>query len=151
MHRWKIAAVGGAAGVVLLGSGVAYAAAPGRTPSPTPTHAKPDAKPGAGKQRTHRPLMRRVVHGTFTVRTKKGFVPVAVQRGQVTGVSGDSVTVTSRDKKAYTYTVNGDTRVRLDRQASDRAHIKKGLRAYVITSPKSGTSVARVIRLHQPR
>lgn len=151
-NKWKIAAVGGAAGIVLLGGGVAYAAAPGQSPSPTPTRsadAKPgDAHPGAHKRR---PIPRRIVHGTFTVRAKKRFVTVAVQRGKVTAVSGSSVTVTSADKKAQTYTVNGDTRVRLDGKASDRTHIAKGLRAYVITSPKSGTSVARVIRLHQPR
>jgi hypothetical protein len=151
MHRWKIIAAGSGAGVLLLGGGVAYASTTGT--STATNAAAPTAKPGVkhpGARQT-RPLIRRAVHGTFTVRTKKGFRTVAVQRGSVTGVSGSTVTVTSRDKQARRYTVNGDTRVRLDKKKSDRSHIATGLRAYVITSPQDGTSVARVIVLRHPK
>jgi hypothetical protein len=160
MHRWKIIAAGSAAGVLMLGGGVAYASTTGTSTTGTSTtanaaapNATQTAKPGAkhpGARRA-RPLIRRAVHGTFTVRTRKGFKTVAVQRGSVTAVSGDTVTVTSRDKQAHSYTVNGDTRVRLDKKKSDRSHIAKGLRASVTTSPKDGTSVARVIILRHPK
>ncbi|HEY3684195.1 MAG TPA: hypothetical protein VGL93_14195 [Streptosporangiaceae bacterium] len=155
MHRWKIIAAGTGAGVLLLGGGVAYAstAGPGTAANAAVPAAAQSAKPGAKQPgaRRARPLIRRAVHGTFTVRTKKGFRTVEVQRGSVTAVSGGTVTVTSRDKQAHRYTVNGDTRVRLDKKKSDRSHIAKGLRVYVITSPQRGTSVARVIVLRHPK
>ena len=157
MRMWQLVATGAAAGVLVLGGGVAYASAntpgtaPTATPTATPTSGQATAHARNGTRRGHRPLPRRMVHGTFTVRTPHGYKTVAVQRGLVTAVSGDTVTVTSPDKQARRYTMNADTRVRLDRARSDRDHVAKGLHARVITSPKSGTSVARLIVLRHPQ
>lgn len=146
MQRWKlITAATTAAGVLVLGGGVAYGAATGASaaaPQASGQHAQ--ARPnGHG----HRPLLRRAVHGTVTVRTRKGFRTITVQRGTVTSASATRLTVTSPDKVTRTYTMNGDTRVRLNRQKSDRDHVAKGQRAFVVTSPKDGTSVAKRVVL----
>ena len=157
MRMWKLAVAGATAGVLVLGGGVAYASAntpgntPGGTPTATPATGQASAHARNGTRRGHRPLPRRMVHGTFTIRIPRGYKTVAVQRGMVTAVSGDTVTVTSPDKQVRRYTMNGDTRVRLDRRRSDRGHVAKGLHARVITSPKSGTSVARLIALRHPK
>lgn len=153
MRMWRLVTAGATAGVLVLGGGVAYAGVNTTATTPSPG-ATATAGPGSGdhvKQRRHRPLLRRVVHGSFTVRTPHGYKTVDVQRGMVTGVSGNTVTVTSPDKQVHRYTMNGDTRVRLDRQRSDRGHVAKGLHARVITSPKAGTSVARLIALRHPK
>lgn len=146
MQRWKLIAAGGtAAGVVVLGGGVAYGAATGASTSAT--QASPQAANAKATQNANghkrRPLLRRTVHGTVTVRTRKGFKTVKVQRGTVTSASATRLTVTSPDKVTQTYTMNADTRVRLNKQQSDRSHVAKGQHAYVITSPQAGTSVAK--------
>lgn len=150
MQRWKLIAAGGtAAGVVVLGGGVAYGAATGTSTSATP--AGPQAASATATQNANghqrRPLVRRAVHGTVTVRTRKGFKTIKVQRGTVTSASATRLTVTSPDKVTQTYTMNGDTRVRLNKQKSDRYHVAKGQHAYVITSPRAGTSVAKRVVL----
>lgn len=150
MQRWKLIAAGGtAAGVVVLGGGVAYGAATGpSTPaaqvSQQAASAKATQNPN-GHQR--RPLLRRAVHGTVTVRTKKGFKTIKEQRGTVTAASATRLTVTSPDKVTQTYTMNGATRVRLNKQKSDRSHVAKGQHAFVVTSPKAGPSVAKRVVL----
>lgn len=146
MQRWKpIAAATTAAGVLVLGGGVAYAAATGAHPG-APRASGQSAHAGPNGHR-HRPLLRRVVHGTVTVRTRKGFRTIEVQRGTVTAASPTRLTVTSPDKVTRTYTMNGGTRVRLNRQTSDREHVAKGQRAFVVTSPQDGTSVAKRVVL----
>jgi len=147
MRRWKLIAAGGAAaGAVVLGGGVAYGAATGTAAaSPRPTAAD-QAHPDQAGPRA-RPLLRRVVHGTVTVRTRKGYKTVNVQRGTVTAASPTRITVTSPDRWTRSYTMNGGTRVRLDRQDSDRDHVAKGQHVRVVTSPKDGTSVAKRVAL----
>jgi hypothetical protein len=65
-----------------------------------------------------RRLARRSVHGEATVRTKKGFVQVAWQRGLLTSKSGSTLTVRSLDGTVWTWTTDGNTRVRKDGQKS---------------------------------
>lgn len=149
MQKWKLVAAGStAAGVVVLGGGVAYGAATGTgsTAASPQTSASPQAQQKQNGKKV-RPLVRRAVHGTVTVRTKKGFKQVQVQRGTVTAASPTKITVTSPDKWARTYTLNSATRVRLNKQKSDRNHVAKGQHVYVVTSPQSGTSVAKHVVL----
>lgn len=55
----------------------------------------------------------RGVHGTATVRIKDGgFAQVAWQRGQVTAVSGNNLTVRSADGTTWQWVANGDSKVR---------------------------------------
>ena len=58
------------------------------------------------------------VHGQATVRTKKGFVQIAWQRGQLTAKSGNSITVRSLDGTTWQWQTDGKTRVRKNGQRS---------------------------------
>jgi hypothetical protein len=58
------------------------------------------------------------VHGQATVRTKKGFVQIAWQRGQLTAKSGNSITVRSLDGTTWQWQTDGKTRVRKNGQKS---------------------------------
>ena len=86
---------------------------------------KASQKPG---QRRHRLRARRLarragVHGEATVRTKKGFVQIAWQRGQVTGKNGGTLTVRSLDGTVWSWQTDGKTRVRKDGQKSAVANL----------------------------
>ncbi len=80
-----------------------------------------------GKNARQRPrirrLVRRGVHGEATVRTKKGFVQIAWQRGQVTGKSGGTLTVRSLDGTVWQWQSDGKTRVRKGGQKSAVANL----------------------------
>lgn len=78
-----------------------------------------------GKQ--HRPrirrLVRRGVHGEATVRTKKGFVQIAWQRGRLTAESGSTLTVRSLDGTVWQWQTDGKTRVRKAGRKSATANL----------------------------
>jgi hypothetical protein len=75
------------------------------------------------RMRARRLLRRAGVHGEATVRTKKGFVQIAWQRGQLTGRSGNTLTVRSLDGTVWQWTADGRTRVRKDGQKSAVANL----------------------------
>jgi hypothetical protein len=152
----------GAAAVVLagaIGGGAAYAAS---SPSPQVAGA-PSAQlihttgavttDATAADKTHkkahlRPRLaraRRVVHGQFTVKTKDGFRTVLTQRGEVSAVSPTSLTVTSPDHYAHTYTLSSTTHVRRDKEKSTISKLAKGDHVRVVTSPKSGTNSAAIV------
>jgi hypothetical protein len=90
------------------------------------TTPQPDKKPGQrARQRIRlRRLARRAgVHGEASIRTKKGFVQIAWQRGQVTGKSGSTVTVRSLDGTVWSWQTDGTTRVRKGGQRSAVANL----------------------------
>lgn len=66
-----------------------------------------------------------------------GTQTVLVQKGSVTEVSGNGVTVKSSDGFTTSYTVNGDTKVRAD---SDKIDSVAKDEEVVVVSPKSGDS-----------
>src|SRR5262249_44600057 len=71
------------------------------------------------RQRMRRRALRRAgVHGEASVRTKKGFVQIAWQRGQLTGKSGNTLTIRSLDGTVWQWTADGKTRVRKNGQKS---------------------------------
>jgi hypothetical protein len=83
-----------------------------------------DQKPGQkGKHPRIRRLVRRGVHGEATVRTKKGFVQIAWQRGQVTSKSGGTLTVRSLDGTVWQWQTDGKTRVRKSGQKSSTTNL----------------------------
>ncbi|HEY2042947.1 MAG TPA: hypothetical protein VGH11_09740, partial [Jatrophihabitans sp.] len=108
----KIAAVGGAAAVI-VGAGTAALAATG-TSSPAPG-ASPSAgaTAGAGKGNHKAAPLRRALHATWVSRDgkTKGFVTHDEIRGQVTAVSTTSITVKALDNVSQTYTVNSGTKI----------------------------------------
>lgn len=133
MNRTGRIALWSAAGVLTIGSvaGVAYAAAPPPAAADAMTAAlqtftvdNPTEVPQEGVRHHLRRGLHRLgahgLHGEFVVQTKGGTTrTVAVQRGKVTAVDGDSLTVTSTDGFEQTWTLNDSTRVRKDGEQAD--------------------------------
>ncbi|MDP9094928.1 MAG: hypothetical protein M3N95_18820 [Actinomycetota bacterium] len=105
---WKKIAIGGAIAAAALGTGTAaLATSTGSTPSSPASSASSAKHPGMG-------FARRALHGQW-VTGKAGsstFVTHDLIKGDVSAVSGSSITVTARDKTAQTYVVNSATKVR---------------------------------------
>jgi hypothetical protein len=74
-----------------------------------------------------RPLIRRLsgrgVHGEASVRTKKGFVQIAWQRGQLTSKNGGTLTIRSLDGTVWQWQTDGKTRVRKSGQKSSTTNL----------------------------
>lgn len=111
--------------------------------------ASPD--PGDGRKLwTHRRaakvlLARNVLHGEAVVETKEGPVTVVVQRGEVTEINGDSVTVKSSDGFALTWTYHDELRVIEKRTSIQPSEIQAGAKI-ALAGPKSGDGqLARLI------
>jgi hypothetical protein len=147
-RRVGVIAAWTAAAVLGLGAaaGAANVAFADPTPSPSTT-ASPEAKPDKG-ERGDRPgrigkrfghgLRGHGIHGEFVVKDRDGnFVTLLTQRGEVTAVDGDSITLKSEDGYTKTYTVNDDTRIRRDRDKAEIGDIKVGDQA-AVTAEKSG-------------
>ncbi|RZU49144.1 hypothetical protein EV385_0880 [Krasilnikovia cinnamomea] len=113
------------------------------TPS---TAASADAKrhgPGQGTGR--RFLRKNTLHGEVTVQTKSGVRTVVVQRGTVTAVSADGVTVKSTDGFAQTWSFGDRLKVRQDRKPAETSAIKAGAQVGVAGLKDGDTATARLI------
>jgi hypothetical protein len=108
-RSWRPAIVAAVAAVAMAGgAGVAVAAGSSGMPanaatvavSPAPTH------PGFGGMGGHIPIL----HGQAVLsKPGGGYQTVAFQRGTVTAVSADSITLKSTDGFTQTYAINGST------------------------------------------
>ncbi len=85
----------------------------------------------AGKGR----LLKHLQHAEIVTKNAKGFVTHELIRGTVTDVSATSITVQSADKTSETFTVNGDTKVRVRSggkgAASSISKVAKGDQVFV--------------------
>jgi hypothetical protein len=154
MRTKTIAAGVGAAGLLGLGLYLAVPAsaadpAPSPSSSPTTKHAHP-GHPGKGHPfRQARAF--RGVHGEATVKRKDGFHLATWQRGQITSVSSSGVTVRSADGVSWTWTANGDTRVRKDGEKSALKDLAKTDTVLVAGERSGDTRTARLIRVPKRR
>jgi hypothetical protein len=90
-------------------------------------------------------LHRNVLHGEAVVQTKEGTVTVLVQRGEVTAINGDSVTVKSSDGFTQTWKFHENLRVVEKRATIQPSQVKVGANV-ALAGPKSGdTPMARLI------
>jgi hypothetical protein len=132
-----VALLGGGSAVALATSGASSAAT---APSSAPQAPQPGAQPGAqqGKANGGRSgaLMRRVVHGDLTVRTKNGFEKVTYDRGTVTAKDGSSITLKRPDGVAVTVKVADTTRYK-GVQSLDQVQVDKP----AIVLSKDGTAL----------
>jgi len=88
---------------------------------------QPDRRPGQnGKRPRIRRLVQRGVRGEASVRTKKGFVQIAWQRGQLTAKNGGTLTVRSLDGTVWRWTTAKNTRVRKSGQKSSITNLSGG-------------------------
>ncbi|WP_435206805.1 hypothetical protein [Micromonospora sp. bgisy143] len=120
------------------------------TPEPSPTAAeKGKQKRGEEwrKRRQARVLLRKnTLHGEAVVQTKEnGTQTVAVQRGEVTAVDGDSMTVKSTDGFTMTWTFGDDLRVVEKRATVQPSEVKVGTKLGVAGVKDGDKGAARLI------
>ncbi|XVQ11214.1 hypothetical protein ACQP1W_01175 [Spirillospora sp. CA-255316] len=151
VNRKSLAAGLGAASLLGLGLYLAVpAASADQSPSPSPSttasaHPKgKDGRPGAQRPWKHRARWAaRGVHGEATVRGKDEKFHVRTwQRGEITGRSGATLTVRSADGVTWTWTTDGDTRVRKNGAKSTPAALAAGDRVMVIGQREGTTRTA---------
>lgn len=115
----------------------------------TPGTSDQTAAPGDRHPRPPRHPLRarrffRGLHGTATVRTKdQGFRQVAWQRGQVTSVSGSTVTVRSADGVSWQWTTNGNTKIRKKGAKASVSQLAANDWVFVIGTVDGSTRTAR--------
>ena len=163
MNRIGRMAAWSAVGVLAIGgvAGVAYAAAPAPTALPPTDAARQTVTvhnivaQETTPQRLRRGLHRfggHGLHGEFVVQTKDSVTKtVAVQRGEVTAVGADSLTVTSIDGFEQTWTLTDRTRVRKDGEAADISTLVIGDWVGVIGEKSGDALTAAGIRVPKER
>jgi hypothetical protein len=134
-----------------LGSGIAYAQDGGNAPAPPSNSPAPPSNGDVGPDRSaasgkhHRNFLGRIEHGEFTVRAKDGDRVIDVQRGTVTAVDGQSLTVKSEDGFSGTYTVDQQTKVHKSRKSATIGQVATNDRVMVFAEKNGGTDVAKRI------
>jgi Domain of unknown function (DUF5666) len=130
-----------------VAAGVAFAD-PGKTPTPGSSTAAPDQPRhrGGPHGRAFGHLGKHVLHGEFVVTGKHGKpVTLAVQRGVVTAVSAESITLKSDDGFTATYAVTADTKIR-NHGGKKVSDLKLGDRVGVLAEKSDENTTARLIR-----
>lgn len=148
---WRVAGTVAAVVVTTAAGGVAWATTgsdTADTPSPSPsaspstgaepTHPDHGRGPGAGRELGR---LGGALHGEFVVeKDGGGYQTIATQRGEVTEVSKDSLTVKSADGYSRTYTLTEDTLVNAARDGID--DVKKGNTVTVMATVTDGKATA---------
>jgi hypothetical protein len=88
-------------------------------------------------------LGRRVLHGEVTVQTREGVKTLVMARGEVTALSGTSITVKSSDGVSTSFRIEGDTRYGFWNEPAPNAELKVGDSAFVTGEKSGGGAVAR--------
>jgi len=83
-----------------------------------------------------------LLHSETTLQTKDGVKTFVVARGQVTALSGSSITITSSDKVATTFAINGDTRYGFQNFKQPQAQLRNGQTAVAIGTRSGNTTTA---------
>ncbi|MCX4419318.1 DUF5666 domain-containing protein [Streptomyces mirabilis] len=135
------------AGGLTVGGATAYAAGTDGSHSAAPTAAA-KAHKHAGKHRhlrfrVHR-MLARGVHGQATVKNAKTgqYVVREWQRGQVTSISGDRLTVKSPDGVSWTWNVDKNAKVTRDGKKLTESALKNGDTVLVVGKQSGGTNDA---------
>lgn len=149
--RWRIAGTVAAVAVTTAAGGVAWATTnadptPSASPSSQASPGAPDAGkgPGGGQGRHGELGMMGALHGEYVVeKDGGGYQTVASQRGEVTAVSKDSITVKSADGYSKTYTLTTDTLVNATRDGIDS--VKTGNQVSVSAIVADGKATATAV------
>ncbi|MGS2617319.1 hypothetical protein ACVCAH_22745 [Micromonospora sp. LZ34] len=118
------------------------------TAPPAATGEKPRrerAEEGRERRKARVLLRRNTLHGEAVVQTKDGTKTVAVQRGEVTAIDGDSMTVKSTDGFTMTWTFGDKLRVVERRTTIRSTDIKVGTIVGVAGAKEGDGGVARLI------
>lgn len=156
-RRVGVIAAWSAAAVLGLGAAGGAASVAFADPTPTPTGSA-SAEKSEKSDRTGREFRKgnrgfghglrggAGVHGEFVVKNRDGkFVTLLSQRGEVTAVDSDSVTLKSEDGFSKEYMVNDDTRIRKDRGQSKISDVKVGDNAAVVAEKSGDGATARTL------
>jgi len=144
--RWRIAGTVAAVAVTTTAGGVAWAATsadPTPSPSPSASPSAPSNQPGPGKGLGHRGEfgLGGALHGEFVVpKDGGGYQTVATQRGEVTAVSKDSITVKSEDGYSRTYTLTEDTLVNAARDGIDDVKVGNTVQVTAVVADGKATA-----------
>jgi hypothetical protein len=154
-NRWRLAGTAAAVVAITVAGGVAWAtssadptpapSASPSTPSATPDKSgKPDKpdKPGKGP---HRGMfgLGGALHGEFVVKKDDGsYQTVATQRGEVTAVSKESITVKSEDGYSRTYTLTEDTLVNAARDGIDDVKTGNTVTVFAVVADGKATATS---------
>jgi hypothetical protein len=128
---------------------------PRTDPSATPSApAHPSAQPGERPRKRHpvRAYLRRnTLHGEIVVETKEGTRTIAVQRGTVTALDGDSMTVKSTDGFTMTWTLGENLRVIERRTTVQPEDVEVGAEVGVAGAKDGDRATARLVVLPRAR
>jgi hypothetical protein len=151
--RWRLLGTIAAVAVTTTAGGVAWAATNADpTPSPsaspstpsTPNQQQPGGPGKGGFGHRGEFGVGGALHGEFVVpKDGGGYQTIATQRGDVTAVSKDSITVKSADGYSRTYTVAAETLVNSARDGI--ASIKTGSKVSVSAVVANNTATATTI------
>jgi hypothetical protein len=83
-----------------------------------------------------------LLHSETTVQTDNGPRTFVAARGTVTALSGSSITITSSDKVATTFAINGDTRYGFQNFTQPQAQLRTGQTALAIGTRSGGSATA---------
>jgi hypothetical protein len=83
-----------------------------------------------------------LLHSETTVQTNNGPKTFVVARGTVTALSGSSITITSSDKVATTFAINGDTRYGFQNFTQPQAQLRTGQTALAVGTRSGGSTTA---------
>ena len=113
---------------------------------------KGDQGDGWHKRHPARVLMRKnMLHGEAVVQTKDGTKTIVVQRGTVTAIDGDSMTVKSTDGFTMTWTFGDNLRVIERRTTVQPDEVKMGAQVGVAGAKDGDDGVARLIVIPRQR
>lgn len=114
----------------------------------TQGQADPDAKPGDRMHRRHQLrtfLRKNTLHGEIVVQTETGTRTIAVQRGTVTQIDGDSMTVKSTDGFTMSWNFGDNLRVIERRTTVQPEDVKVGTEVGVAGAKDGDAGTARLI------
>lgn len=138
LRKTKLVLISGVAAVAVAGAGIGVAEA-ADTPTPAPP---PSTTPSAPAHHTRHPgMLSRVAHGQFTLNGKQHRI-VDIQRGTVQSVNANSVTVRSSDGFTASYALDGNTKVRKNKQQSNTGQLAVNDRVTVLAGVNGSTATA---------
>jgi hypothetical protein len=149
-NRWRLLGTVAAVAVTTTAGGVAWAASnadPTPSPSVSPSSpSTPDQQKPGGPGKGHgfgrgEFALGGALHGEFVVpKDGGGYQTVATQRGEVTAVSKDSITVKSEDGYSRTYTLTEDTLVNAARDGIDDVKTGNTVRVTAVVTDGKATA-----------
>ena len=118
------------------------------TPSAPASAPASDASGDAPRRQIRKYLRKNTLHGEVTIQTKKqGAKTIVVQRGQLTAVSADKITVKSSDGFTLTWSFGDKLRIVQSRKTVEKSALKTGSEIGVAGTKDGGVTSARLIAI----